>query len=496
MGRRRGRLQRKLSVSLFCVLLSVTTVGTVILYFVGFRLIAKANSLAAMPIVQSLAEELSEEPTYDAMRFLQRSQKTIGLLPGLKLYLVNDEGTLLADLSTEASGVDLPHIDPKPIQAFVNEVFWKGDPRYVDNPAQEGHRGLFVASRTVVEGKQLYLLAILDGTIGWTTFDAGLDRYLLPYAFTVIVVLLIISCLSLSCIYFVFTRRLRKLMGLIQQYEAGNFSAKVSLSGDDELNQLAENAHSMAHRIERQILEISERDEVRRDLIAGVSHDLRAPVSTLKFEAETLSHLPIVQQDPILSEKTKKLERVIGSLGTLLSQLFELAKLETQDSKAHLTAYPIGALIAEMSERYQETAKRSGLQLIAEDIDEVSEVLCDPSLVERVLTNLIENALTYTLEGGIVTLSTAPTLNGLRISVSDSGVGIADDEQDLVFQRSYRASRWESRRKSSAGLGLAIVKKLIETQGSSVQLVSEEGKGSCFSFILPFASKKPALSAQ
>ena len=67
MGRRRGRLQRKLSVSLFCVLLSVTTVGTVILYFVGFRLIAKANSLAAMPIVQSLAEELSEEPTYDAM---------------------------------------------------------------------------------------------------------------------------------------------------------------------------------------------------------------------------------------------------------------------------------------------------------------------------------------------------------------------------------------------------------------------------------------------
>lgn len=485
--KRRGRLQRKISSALFVVLLFITVLATVILYFVGTRLIARSVSLAAYPVVRALAEQLSEETRFDLMKTLQLSEKFISLLPGLQLYLLNERGEYVVDLSTNAGGAPLVPVDIKLIQRFVDNPFWDGTPHYVQHPTAEGHFGLFVAARTKIQGETFILLGILDDSIAWATTDAGLDRYLVPYSFIVVGVLLLLSSLSFSSIYFIFTSRLRQLMGLIEEYERGNFSSTVQLSGNDELNELQDSAHSMARQIRHQIEEISERDEVRRDLIAGVSHDLRAPVSTLRFELETLLSLSSVKDNSLVFGKVKKLERVIESLNSMLSQLFELAKLETNEKPADLISYPIGELLHEIVERYTKPAQAAGVTLVVENIDEGVEVRCDPSLVERVLTNLIENAITYTLEGGFVKVSSSPTAKGLQISVADNGVGVAENELDLVFERSFRASKWESRRKTSGGLGLAIVKKLLEAQGSSIRLVSEEGKGSVFAFVLPFA---------
>ena len=481
------KLHRRLAASLFVVLLAATSIGTAIAYFVGLRFIARSDSLAAMPIVRMLASELSSEPQLDQVRILTLGRKATDLLPGVRLYLVTTTGEIAVDLSADSSRPIAPVVDPKAIMEFAHNEFWNGQPSYTEDPVAPGSQALFVAASSRIGETPYLVLAILNESIAWATTDEALDQALGPYALIVLGTLLAISGLSFLCIFFLITRPLRHVMELFREYERGNFSARVVIPGNDELHQLADNAHTMAQTIERQIRQISERDEIRRDLIGGISHDLRTPIATLRLEVSSLTNDNVIREHPRLLERTQKLERNLSSLGRLLGQLFELAKLEAQEAPPELVAYPIGELLLEMKERFEGRAQEHKISLIKGIVDSQTEVTCDPALVERVLTNLIENALTYTLPGGTVSLSAEAGPNEMVISVTDSGVGIAVEEHELIFQRSYRSSRWEARRRSSAGLGLAIVKKLLEVQGSSVSLSSEEGKGSCFSFSMPLA---------
>jgi signal transduction histidine kinase len=175
----------------------------------------------------------------------------------------------------------------------------------------------------------------------------------------------------------------------------------------------------------------------------------------------------------------------VNSLNSLIDDLFELAQLDA--GGIHFDKVPIALsdLISDVIERMQALADRRRLRIEGHVSPQVDPVTLDPRKIERVLTNLISNAIRHTPEGGQVTIE-ARRLNGqVRVSVGDTGEGIAASDLPHVFERFYRGEKSRSRSTGGAGLGLAIAKGIVEAHGGSIEVVSQAGQGTTFTFTLP-----------
>ena len=480
------RLHQRLSVALFLLLFLIVAIVSTTLYFLASRLTAKTDSLAALPIIDSLAENISAHSDHiSSMEILLLARKAVDMLPGAQIYIVDAAGYIVADLSMNADSPKATTVDPTPIAAFADHPFDRKMPVYHDDPGAVGHRNLFIAAPVIIEKKKHYLYAILEQIIPRETTDSTLDRFLPHYAAATIGVLLCIGIVSVTTVFSLLTRRMSVLVSVVDRYRNGDFAARTQIKGNDEVSELADSVNLMAQTIEQQITELKTRDELRRELIASVSHDLRGPVGVLKLCTQKFATSELVQEDAELSERCRVLDRSTESLSTLLSQLFELAKLETREQAPECITLPCAELLGELVDRYKEYAETKGIQLLFVPGDDTLTAYCDPVLIERAIANLLENAITYTLDGGSVRVFAEKRDGGVWIAVQDTGVGIAAEDLQHVFDRTFRVRKWASRSDSSGGLGLAIVKKIIEVHGSTIEVESKENEGSCFSFVLP-----------
>jgi PAS domain S-box-containing protein len=224
---------------------------------------------------------------------------------------------------------------------------------------------------------------------------------------------------------------------------------------------------------------------LRRDLIANVSHDLRTPLAALHGYLETL----IVKGDELAPETRRgyleTAARQSAHLGTLIAELFELVKLDFKGFEIHPEPAQLGDLAQDVLQKFQLDADKKGVALRAEIALHLPLVEADISLIERVLDNLIGNALRHTPPGGSVTLAVTAHDGAVRIRVADSGGGIPPAELPHIFERFYRVDRSRSRGTGGAGLGLAIVKRIVELHGAQIEAQSAPDKGAAFSFALP-----------
>ena len=233
------------------------------------------------------------------------------------------------------------------------------------------------------------------------------------------------------------------------------------------------------------VSEIRKLDQVRRDFLANASHELRTPLTSIQGFATTLlqNDLPDKDRQHFIQVVVRNAER----LSLLIDDILELSQIEGRREPLRPGEVEVQqvaqVLLDDMRPRLQQRGLEAGI-----DADAPPAAWADRRAVEQVLTNLLDNAIKYSEEGGRIDVRIRARDGRLEVAVSDTGVGIPADEIDRVFERFYRVDKARSRALGGTGLGLAIVKHLVQAMGGDIRLESKIGEGSSFTFWLPLPS--------
>ncbi|MBC8478940.1 MAG: HAMP domain-containing histidine kinase, partial [FCB group bacterium] len=281
------------------------------------------------------------------------------------------------------------------------------------------------------------------------------------------------------------TRRIRTMSEFAQEFEQENYSARIPVTSSDEISRLGSAFNAMADRIVQNMDALKNTDALRRELIANVSHDLRSPLASIQGYVETIQ----MKEDNISKQDLNQYLDIIHnstvSLNRLVHELFDLSKLEARQIEPLLETFSISELAYDIVMKYKDQAEKQQVKLQADIQQPVGQVNGDIGLLERVLSNLILNAIEHTPEGGTVTVSLKMQEDGeIRLSISDTGPGIAENEIAHIFDRYYRGNRQYKRKGTSTGLGLSIAAKIIELHNSAIKVKNRQEGGAEFYFNL------------
>ncbi|WP_017755625.1 ATP-binding protein [Calidifontibacillus oryziterrae] len=234
----------------------------------------------------------------------------------------------------------------------------------------------------------------------------------------------------------------------------------------------------------RDMTEERKLDKLRDDFIANVSHELRTPLSMLQGYSEA-----IVDDIASTDQEKREIAQIIYDeslrMGRLVNELLDLARMESGNMKLHLEEIPIAPYFERIIRKFQGVTKEHGVELKAHVKDKDDVIKIDGDRIEQVLTNLIDNAIRHTGEGGVVSLVVDSRDEGIFISIEDSGSGIPEEDLPYVFERFYKADKARTRGRSGTGLGLAIAKNIVETHNGEISVHSRLGEGTTFSFFIP-----------
>jgi signal transduction histidine kinase len=281
--------------------------------------------------------------------------------------------------------------------------------------------------------------------------------------------------------------RIQRVRAGTERIAGGQLGSEVRVEGHDELAGLADDFNRMARVLEEAAGRERELEQARRDLVAAVSHDLRTPLASTRALIEALAD-GVATDSQTESRYLTSASRELEHLSRLVDDLFELARIDAGLLQLSLEEASLHDLISDTISSFQPQAERQGVRLEGEIVGEVDPVLANPPRLQRVLHNLVSNALRHTPADGAVTLRATREGEEAQVEVSDTGEGITADDLPRVFERSFRSeqSRTRSERTDApgAGLGLAIARGLVEAHGGTMNVESEFGHGSRFRFTL------------
>lgn len=226
-------------------------------------------------------------------------------------------------------------------------------------------------------------------------------------------------------------------------------------------------------------------EKVRQDFVANVSHELRTPVTSIKGYAETLLHGAMDDKDN-LRDFITIIYHDAGRLGALIDDLLDLSKIESGKMPMVMLPIDIKALVGSCVKIVEKQATAKSLRLSVDIQDECAGLKGDEKRLTQVFLNLLDNAIKYTSEGGSITVEVSKKKEMLQARVSDTGIGIPEQDLARIFERFYRVDKARSRELGGTGLGLSIVKHIIIAHGGEVWVHSAPGKGSTFGFTIPF----------
>jgi two-component system phosphate regulon sensor histidine kinase PhoR len=232
------------------------------------------------------------------------------------------------------------------------------------------------------------------------------------------------------------------------------------------------------------LTELRKLETMRRDFIANLSHELRTPIASLKALGETL-HEGAIDQPSVARDFVGKMNVEVDRLAQMVQEMGELSRIESGEAPLQKAPVDVADVAARAAERLKSQADRAGLQVKLDIASGLPSVSADQARIEQVLVNLIHNAIKFTPPGGRINISAKAEGDKLIVSVSDTGVGISEDDLPRVFERFYKADK--ARGGGGTGLGLAIAKHVVEAHGGRIWVESVEGRGATFSFSIPLS---------
>jgi signal transduction histidine kinase len=325
------------------------------------------------------------------------------------------------------------------------------------------------------------LVALLNVLVtAWLMFisphDLGLLLLLLLFS-------LLVSLSFAAVISRALVGSLRELVGAARRLAGGDLTVRVAVAGRGELRELAHDFNSMAERLQAAFQHERDLDMARRSLVASVSHDLRSPLASLRVAAEALQD-GVVSNAEDVQRYLRAMLQDIGYLSRLIDDLFELARLEGGSLVLDRTETSLRDLISDTLESMQLRAQKCGVQLQGA-VDGDPLVVADGAKLQRVLDNLLDNALRFSPSGGQVELTARQEGGAVVVAVRDSGGGIEPADLPHVFDRFYRGDRSRRREDGATGLGLAIARGFVEAHGGKIWVENDPGRGAAFIFTLP-----------
>ncbi|MGY2797456.1 signal transduction histidine kinase [Ewingella americana] len=407
--------------------------------------------------------------------------------PSVEVYLLDSEGDIVGN-AAPAGKLLRQKIDLTPVHELLNG---KTMPVYGDNPRTTDQRQVFSAaplkSNGVLKGYVYIVLLGDDYTALASKAEYQSAIYMAVRSMGMVVLFgLLAGALAFRWV----TRPVRKLTSQIAKLDDGGMEAIQALAKTqppvgqqkDEVAQLQQAFVGLAKRIDQQWQSLTAQDQQRREFIANISHDLRTPLTSLHGYLETLSmkadHLSGDERQRYLDIALAQSRKV----GRLAQELFELARLEYGVVKPQKEPFSLCELVQDVFQKFELAAEARGQKLNADIMPDIPLVNADLGMIERVLTNLLDNALRHTPEGGTINVRLWKQAHEVMVQVNDSGPGIAPELKANLF---VRPSILSTNKHRAGGLGLMIVRRILQLHGSDIELLDQPHSGASFQFAVP-----------
>ncbi len=450
----------------------------------------RLNASIAMYVTGEMQLMEDGEVNEEALSLL--AQRAMIINPTVEVYLLDTQGQVLAHaLPPESIQTDRVALGPvRELMAGEKEMPLRGtDPRNVDR--QKIFSAHPVMHNDILQG---YLYAILGGQKYDELADSVRGSYVRKLSIGALVAIVLAAFLVGLLVFGLLTRRLTRLTGEVRSFTESGFDPATlkaldrsgsHSSGTDEIGQLRNAFGSMANKIREQFEGLKENDRLRRELVSNVSHDLRTPLASMHGYVETL----LLKNDSLSEEERLRYLEITRKhslrLRQLIGDLFELSKLDSASIQPSLEWFSLAELLQDVTQEFELQAENKGVDLSVIAEPEASTVYADIGLMQRVLENLLRNALKYTPQGGSISISLDKKPGCVAVAVADTGCGIPEHELDRIFDRFYRSEQGEEDLSNSTGLGLAIVKRILDLHGSRITVESKLNQGTRFEFDIP-----------
>ena len=433
-------LRRKLHQTLFGqIALSLVLIFAVLgsMQFLALRAtLNRADDLLLQIQMWDIAREfsntiISEEEKNKDQWEIENAVRTLAKVnPLIDAYLLRQNGEVEYSFSENYGSPQQKIIRIEPIREFLLPDASQRAPLYGEDPdGKKNDLALFSAAAFVYHGEPHYLYAVLRGHRHLQAYKLYSENLLAKnFSISTVIAFLVIVGFG-TTIFYVLSRRVTRTVQTMRAFRDGSFESRVKATGSDEIAELGQTFDEMAEQIVKSIDDLKERDSLRRELIASVSHDLRGPVANI------LAH---VERSEGEGETQEVVKRNALQLSRLLSELFELAKLEAREVEPQIEPHFLLPLYEDLLISYRSKADELGISLGIEGCENDIEVDADMTMLGRVLGNLIENALRFTHAGGRITLGAVKDGEKVRISVKDSGEGIAESELPKIFNKFFK----------------------------------------------------------
>ena len=421
------------------------------------------------------------EVNQEALGTIMHSMMAVN--PGIEVYLLDEEGEIISYVVLDKL-VKLKRVNMQPIKEFIAASGEKYI--YGDDPRNPGEEAVFSAT-SVYEDDQLlgYVYIILESEKFDTIAASLLNSYWLKLSLGSVIFTLIVAMLIGLVLISWLTRHLRKIIIAVNRFKEGDLQSRVpTTKSKSELTLLGDTFNHMADTLLNNIEELKKVDRLRRELIANVSHDLRNPLAIINGYVETLQ----IRGDKISKEEKEKYLKIITDstdrLTKLVADLFDLSKLESGQMSVKLELMKIQELLYDSALKYELLAQAKGIQIESTICQNLPSVKADLYLLDRVIQNLLDNAVKYTPENGEIHIDACSTERGVSVSIKNSGTGIPQEDLKAIFDRYYKIDK-DREGIEGSGLGLAIVKKILSIHGAQIMIDSDSKTFTEFSFELP-----------
>ncbi|WP_176059912.1 HAMP domain-containing sensor histidine kinase [Paraburkholderia sp. BCC1876] len=466
----------------------------------------RSSDLHEKEVVQSLSKSLADHIAHratlmdanglrpDAVR--QLFGQLMAVNPSVEVYLLDNAGNIKGD-DAPVGHVKRERVDLTPIRQFIaGEAL----PILGDDPRSVDGRKVFSAAPLQLSGQQPsgYIYVVLLGEEHDALAARVAASSVLRNTLWSMALVALLGLLAGLTAFGLITRPLRRLTEAMRRFDADGepdtqpHVPRSSPAGRrDEIAVLEATFAQMADRIGEQWRALTRQDQQRRELIANISHDLRTPLTSLHGYLETLS----LKADT-LGETERKRYLAIAlaqsvKVGRLAQSLFELARLEHGNVQLTLEQFSLVDLVQDVFQKFELSAEARQIQLRADIPARLPAICADLGMIERVLTNLLDNAIRHTPAHGSVDIVLAHKDGKVAVTLSDTGPGIPVEQRDALFERPFNAGGAHQ----GGGLGLLIVRRMLELHHSRIRLLDQPTTGTTFYFELPTAASVPTTLA-
>jgi signal transduction histidine kinase len=430
----------------------------------------KSNAYLTSKIIQEKGSLLDKD-------FIRKLTKDINKEEGARITIIDKDGKVLAD-SEEDPATMGNHIARSEIQDAINKNYGEST-RFSDTL---GFNMKYIALPIRING-------ITEGFVRFALPLSDIESQLRTIYGVVLLGGLIAVAIAIMIGYFIsksITNPITQMTEIAEHISKGDFSKKISVKSKDELGILAKSLNRMANELQSKIETLNKLNTVRKDFVANVSHELKTPLTSIKGFIETLEDGALFDKENakkfilIIKKHTERISKIIDDL-------LSLSELELGKDRINKEEFNLKTSLDEILQGFTHLValKKHILNVDAKGDD--FKIKADKYKIEQVLVNLIDNAIKYTKDGGVIKICILEEKDYITIEIEDNGAGIPKEHLDRIFERFYRVDKARSRQLGGTGLGLSIVKHIVSLHEGKIDIESEVNKGTKIRIALPIA---------